>query len=235
VSSPPTASEHSTPASRKRSPRARLAAVASAVVLAFAAPRLYAQMRVAVVDMQRALLETDQGRHAKNQLKTLFQRRQEELNHRQDGLKQQRDELERQQRTLSRAEMETRMRDYQRQFVQLQQDYLEYQQELARREAELTKTIYVNLQAVIRQIGAAEGMTAIFEQGGVVWSPQHLDVTDRVVQSYNQQYPVHEEADAGAAHTTTGGDAGASAPHGDAGHHPVVNPHPREESHPSNE
>src|SRR5258708_1556887 len=101
--------------------------MAAADVLAFGATRLYAQMRIAVVDMQRALLETDQGRHAKTQLKTLFQSRQEELNRRQGALKQMRDDLEAHQRTLSQEEMARRAQDYQRQFVDLQQNFLEYQ------------------------------------------------------------------------------------------------------------
>lgn len=173
--------------------RSRVAAVLSAIVLAVLAPRVYAQVRIAVVDLQRALVETDQGRRAKNQLKSLFQKRQEELDARQEALKRMRDEIEKQKNTLDRASLQRRMEEYQKQFVELQQNFLEYQQELAQREAELTKQILVNLQDVIRQIGRQENYTAIFEQSGVVWSPQHLDLTDRVVQIYNRQYPVRDE------------------------------------------
>ena len=62
-------------------------AVLVALMLAVAAPKLYAQVRLAVVDMQRAILETEQGRHAKNSLKTVFEAHQEELNAVQERLK----------------------------------------------------------------------------------------------------------------------------------------------------
>jgi outer membrane protein len=68
-----------------------------AALLSFGAPRVYAQLRVAVVDMQRALLETNDGRRAKNQLKAQFEKLQEDLNRRQNGLKRQKEESEKQQ------------------------------------------------------------------------------------------------------------------------------------------
>lgn len=223
-----------------RARRSRLAAYAAAFVLAALAPRVYAQVRVAVVDIQRAALETEQGRRAKNQLKGLFQKRQEELDGRQQALKRLRDDIERQKNSLDRATLERRMQDYQKQFVDFQQNALDYQNELSQREAELTKQIYVNLQSVIRQIGQQENLTAVFDQQGIVWSPQHLDLTDRVVQAYNQQYPARDtpgtapaggNRPAGGAAPAGGRPGAGGAPAGGTGR-PVVNPHPRGEEGP---
>jgi len=214
---------------------ARIAAVGTALLLAALAPRLYAQLRVGVVDLQRALVETDQGRRAKNQLRTLFQKRQEDLDGRQQGLKRMRDEIEGQRNSLVREALQRRMDEYQRRFVELQQNYMEYQQELAQREAELTKSIFGNLQGVIRQLGQAENMTVILEQNGVVWSPQNLDLTERVVQMYNVQFPNREGSG------STRGDAGTgsaatpvSTPARDGGApvRALPNPHPRGEGGP---
>lgn len=230
------------PARPPTSRRSRIAAGAAAVFLAVAAPRIYAQaLRIGVVDVQRALLETQQGQRAKNQLKQLFQRRQEQLDARQQELRRMREELERERNRISQDEMRRRMEEYQKQFVELQQNFVEYQQELAQREAELTKQIFVNLETVIRSVGMSENYTVIFDQSGVVWSPQHLDLTDRIVQLYNQRYPATSEpaagrTDAGAPAPRATGDAGAPAPRatGDAGvqGRQRVNPHPRGEQEP---
>jgi outer membrane protein len=192
-----------------------------AMMLAVAAPKLYAQVRLAVVDMQRAILETEEGRRAKNQLKKLFESRQEQLNDRQESLKRLKADLEKQERVLSRDALQKRMSEYQEQLVSLQKNYMEYQQELAQREAELTKQILVNLQGVVRQIGTAEGYTAIFDQSGIVWAPTHIDLTDRVIAEFNRAHPPGSEP--------------AAAPEGDAGtRRPAArpaaggaNPHPR--------
>lgn len=195
-----------------------------ALLLAVAAPKLYAQVRLAVVDMQRAILETEQGRHAKNSLKTVFEAHQEELNAVQERLKRQKAEIEKQERVLAPAALQKRMADYQEQVVNLQKVYLQYQQELAQREAELTKQILVNLQGVVRQIGTAEGYTGIFDQSGVVWAPTHIDLTDRVIAEYNRQFPVAANA------PSTEGDAGTARPARPATGRPATgtNPHPRE-------
>ncbi len=194
-----------------------------ALMLAVAAPKLYAQVRLAVVDMQRAILETEQGRHAKNSLKTVFEAHQEELNAVQERLKRQKSDIEKQQRLIAPAALQKRMADYQEQVVNLQKVYLQYQQELAQREAELTKQILVNLQGVVRQIGTAEGYTAVFDQSGVVWAPTHIDLTDRVIAEYNRQFPA-----AAAPAAPAEGDAGTrparpARPATGAG----ANPHPR--------
>jgi outer membrane protein len=213
-------------------------AFAAAGVLALLAPRVYAQLRVAVVDTQRALLETDQGRHAKTQLKTLFQKRQVDLDARQSALKRMRDDIEAQKSTMDRATLQRRMEEYQKQFVDFEQNFLQYQQELAQREAELTKQIYVNLEGVIRQLGQQENLTAIFDQSGVVWAPQHLDLTDRVVQAYNRQFPAREEP-APAPEAPRADDAGTAPPRpaatpapAPAPARPRPNPHPRGEGQP---
>ncbi len=199
-------------------------AVLVALMLAVAAPKLYAQVRLAVVDMQRAILETEEGRRAKNQLKRLFESRQEQLNDRQESLKRLKADLEKQERVLSRDALQKRMSEYQEQLVSLQKNYMEYQQELAQREAELTKQILVNLQGVVRQIGTAEGYTAIFDQSGIVWAPTHIDLTDRVIAEFNREHPPSAESTPAAE-----GDAGAR-PTRPATTRPAAtgtNPHPR--------
>lgn len=195
--------------------RARFVSILAALMLAVAAPRLYAQVRFAVVDMQRALIETNEGRRAKTQLKKLFESRQEQLNSRQEALKRMKEDIEKQKNVVSRDALEKRMGEYQQEFVKLQQNYLEYQQELAQKEAELTKSILVNLQGIVRQIGTSEGYTGIFDSGSVIWAPTHLDLTDRVIQEYNQAHPggaAARPAGAGAAPAGGARPAGGTGP-----------------------
>jgi outer membrane protein len=169
--------------------RSRVVSLLVALALAIGAPRVYAQVRFAVVDMQRALLETNDGRRAKAQLKKLFEARQEQLNSRQEALKRMKEDIEKQKNVISREALEKRMGEYQQEFVKLQQNYLEYQQELAQKEAELTKSILVNLQGVVSHIGDAGEYDAILDQGAVVWSRTQYDITGQVIREYNTAHP----------------------------------------------
>lgn len=204
--------------------------VVVALMLAVAAPRLYAQVKLAVVDMQRALLETNDGRRAKTQLKQLFEERQKRLNDRQEALKRMKEDLDKQKVSLSREALQKRMEDYQAEFVKLQQSYLEYQNELAQKEAELTKSILVNLQGIVRQIGTSEGYTGILDQGAVIWVPTHLDLTDRVIQEYNQAHPAAASGTGTRPATGTGTGARPATGTGTGARPatpPATTPHPR--------
>ncbi len=158
-----------------------------ALLVSSFAPDVYAQTRIAVVDLQRALNETEDGRRAKRRLKRLFKRRQKALDAAQEKLKKMKTDIEKQKNVLSREALQKRLEEYQKAFVDLQSTYVEYQRELATKEAQLTKRILERMQEILRRIGQAEGYTLIVEsnEGGVVWVPSNLDLTDTVIQRYN--------------------------------------------------
>lgn len=161
----------------------------AALLLSAMAPKLYAQAtRIAVVDLQRALNETEDGRRAKARLKRLFKRRQQALDKRQQELKALKEEIERQKNVLSREALQKRVEEYQKAFVELQSTYVEYQRELAQKEAQLTREIIARMERILRRIGQSEGYTLIVErnEAGVVWVPRNLDLTDVVIQRYNR-------------------------------------------------
>lgn len=160
----------------------------AALLLASFSPSAFGQLRIAVVDLQRALNQTEDGRRAKAQLKRLFERRQQALDKKQAELKKMKEEIEKQREVLSRSALEQRLEEYQKAFVELQTTYLEYQRELAQKEAQLTKGILERMEDILERMGQAEGYTMIVErnEGGVVWVPGNLDVTDDLIQRYNR-------------------------------------------------
>ena len=159
----------------------------AALLLSAYAPRAFAQVRIAVVDLQRALQETEDGRRAKARLKRLFKQRQEELDKRQTELKQLSEDLEKQGAVLSAEARQERVESLQKKALELQQLYVQYQRELAEKEAELTSQIIARMEQILRRIGQTENYTLIVErsEGGVVWTPTNLDLTDVVIQRYN--------------------------------------------------
>ena len=178
----------------------------AALLLASMAPKLHAQVRVAVVDLQRALNETEDGRRAKTQLKRLFKSRQKALDDKQNELKKMKEDIEKQKNVLSQPALQKKLEQYQQAFVELQTVYVDYQRELAAKEAELTKVIIERMENILRHLGQAEGYTLILERGeaGVMWVPTNLDLTDTVIQHYNAGEGREGEA--------AGGGGGAARP-----------------------
>lgn len=161
----------------------------AALLLAATAPKLYAQTtRIAVVDLQRALNETEDGRRAKAKLKRLFKQRQQALDKSQNELKALKEQIEQQVKAgVAEKVLQERAAEYQKALIELQSKYMEYQRELAEQEARLTREIIARMERILRRIGQAEGYTMIVErnEGGVVWVPSNLDITDNVIQRYN--------------------------------------------------
>ena len=169
--------------------RSKLVVVSAALLVSLVAPKLYADVKIAFVDLQRALNETEDGRRAKNQLKKLFDKRQASLDQQQEGLKREKEQLERDSKVLSQAALQKRAEEYQKKFIDLQQNYVEYQRELAEKEAKLTKSIFERMESILRRMRTSEGYSIILDrnEGGVVWGRTDLDLTDRLIQEYNAQ------------------------------------------------
>ena len=166
----------------------RIATALAALLLGVSLPNLAAaQTKIGVVDMQRALSETEDGRKAKETLKKLFEQRQKTLDKQQDDLKVLKESIEKQRDVLSRDVLSKKLEEYQKAFGELQQTYMEFQRELQGKEGELTKPILDRMQRVMRRIGQAEGYSLILEraEAGVVYIPSTYDLTDVLIQRYN--------------------------------------------------
>src|SRR5215813_13247817 len=93
-----------------------------------------ADQKIAVVDVQRAVAQTEEGLRAQATLKKLFDSRQQELNKKQTDLQKQKDELEKQQKVMSKEAFQKRAEEWQKQMMDLQQIFLEYNKELEKKQ-----------------------------------------------------------------------------------------------------
>jgi outer membrane protein len=143
--------------------------------------------KIAVVDMQRALHETEDGRKAKTALKKLFEDRQKTLDKAQNDLKSMKESLDKQHDVLSPAVLGKKQEELQKAFSELQTTYMEFQRELQSKEGELTKDIIERMQRIMRRVGQTEGYALVLErnESGVVFVPSNYDLTDLLIQRYN--------------------------------------------------
>src|SRR5579862_603198 len=88
----------------------------------FAAPTFaLADTKVAYVDLQRALEETEDGKKAKAKLKSDFDRKQKELDDKQEELKKMKDALDKKAALMKPEALQKEQADFQNRFVELQQ------------------------------------------------------------------------------------------------------------------
>ena len=160
----------------------------SAVALLFATSVAQAQAptRIAVVDTQRAIMETEDGLRAQATLKKLFDNRQRELDKKQDDLQKERVDIDKQKDVLSKAALTKRIDKWQQEMVQLQQVFVEYNKELQKKQNELTQPIFQKAMGLIRRLATQGAFDLIVDKQAVPYVRSDLDVTDRLITLYNQ-------------------------------------------------
>ena len=157
-----------------------------ALTLGLLAPRLgHAELKVGVVDMQRAMMQTEDGLRAQGTIKKFFDKRQQELDRRQDELQRERDDLSKQSKVLSRAALQRRMELWQRRMIEVQTLFVEYNKELQKKQSELTAPIIRKMFGVVQRIARRKNIDLVVDKPAVPYARADLDLTDMVVQQYN--------------------------------------------------
>jgi outer membrane protein len=166
---------------------ARRIAAAAALCFAVAAgtPDASAQQKIGVVDVQHAVMQTEDGIRAQATLKKLFDRRQQELDGKQNELQRAREDIEKQSRVLSREALQKRMEDWQRRMVELQTVFVDYNKELQKKQGELTGPIIKKMMGVVSRIAKKNGYELIIDKQAAPYARSDLDLTEQVIQMYN--------------------------------------------------
>lgn len=166
-------------------PLAAAAAVSGALLLAPASAE--AQTKIAVVDVQRAVLETEEGLRVQATLKKLFDTRNVELDTKQRALAQEKEELEReaQQGKTPKDVLQRKAESFQKRALEFQALTYDVQREMQRKQNELTTPIVQRILGIIRRIASQDGYEMILEKTAVPYFRGDLEITDRAIQMYN--------------------------------------------------
>jgi outer membrane protein len=201
-----------------RSPFRLVLAATLAVLVSFSGKTVAAQVKVAVVDVQRAVMQTEDGLRAQATLKKMFDSRQQEINKKQIELQKQKEDIDKQSRVLSQQALQKKIDDWQKQMVELQTTFVEYNKELEKKQKELTDPIFERVIGAIKRVAGTDGYDLIVDRATVAFSRSDLDLTDRVIQLANGS-----SGAGSAAAPSPGAGAGAAPPKGQA---PGASPKP---------
>ena len=159
--------------------------VAACLLLAGAARA--ADVRFAVVDMQRALNECESGKKAKDQVKAKFERSQDQLKRQRDDLDRMKEDYDRRALVLKDEERRNLEKDLESRTLEFKRKYEDFQRDLKRTDAELTSSIVEDLYGIVRDYGAKNGYSLVLEasSGALLYNDKAVDVTDEIVRLHN--------------------------------------------------
>lgn len=166
--------------------RTILKAAVATMILAAALPAA-AQTKVAVIDVQRVVSESDPGKEALQQLKTLQDAKVAEGQTLQQEITALQEQINKQRFTVSEdklAEMSKQLEDKNIAMRRFEDDAKRELEDARRRQL---GGLEAKILPIINTIGQEQGFTLIFNkfQSGLVYADDAVDITDQVIQRFN--------------------------------------------------
>lgn len=150
-----------------------------------------ADTKIAYVDLQRALNESEAGKKAKDEFKGQVDKLQGSLKRQKDELESMKEKIEKKAAVMKDEERVEIEEDYRKKLRDFERSYKDTQADLQRKDQELTADILKDLQEIIREYGERESYTVILEASGTgfLYGAKSADITDTILEQYNSKYP----------------------------------------------
>lgn len=158
----------------------------------YAQKDIWAQLKVCEVNVQSAILQTNEGKAAKLKIEKEAEQDRQDILAKQVKLKKMEEEFQAQQAILSESDKIARQKDFQAKFQDYQKSQMSFEQKTRSNELAATQEIYQkikNISKIERKI--AKCHLAVDSGAGVLLDADNtIDITNKVVDKYNSEYKV---------------------------------------------
>jgi outer membrane protein len=167
----------------------KLGVVVGMILLGWFGSVLAAELKVAYVDIQRAVNESNAGKEAKKAITKDVEKIQHIVVDKQKELQTLKESLDKQALMLTPDARANKEKEYQNKLREFQRWGEDTQNEINQKRMEIERNISAALIKVIQKIGADEGYTVILEKNEsiVLYATKSIDITDRVIKAYDAQ------------------------------------------------
>jgi len=148
-----------------------------------------AELKIAYVDIQRAINESNAGKEAKKAITKEIEKFQRLIADKQKELQTMKESFEKQALMLTPDARANKEKEYQNKLREFQRWGEDSQNELNQKRMEMERNISIALVKVIQKLGADEGYTLILEKNEniVLFVSKTIDITDRAIKAYDAQ------------------------------------------------
>lgn len=144
-------------------------------------------IKIGFIDIQRVISESQAGKQAKERFQAQVKKAEADVVKERQDLEKLRADMEKKGPLLKDEERRNLEADYQRRSVNLQRAMSDYQQELQQKNNEMMSDILKQLEQIVTEVGKADKFTLILERSQILYSDQGIDITNKVIESYNSR------------------------------------------------
>jgi outer membrane protein len=146
-----------------------------------------AQVKIAVINTQKALLETEEIKKAQLDLEAKFKPRQDQMVKVQKALEDIQAQLQSGKlNELGTQEINAEGQRKQRELQRMQQDL---QEDVERERTEILQRAGTRMQEVVKKVAEEKGLDIVVDSGNTVFFKTTFEITTEATAAYNKAYP----------------------------------------------
>ncbi|MEK6774060.1 MAG: OmpH family outer membrane protein [Bdellovibrionota bacterium] len=147
-----------------------------------------AELKIGVVNMQKAIQGSAAGKKAKAELEGDFEKKKKELQKKETDLKKMSEDLERKKSVMSEEAFQQKQAGFQEEMMKFRQIVGTNQMEIQKKEQDLTGPIIEKMRKVIAKIAKEKGYNLILENTAMVlYHEAALDITDEILKAFEKE------------------------------------------------
>ena len=163
-----------------------VAGVSAAPTAAPAQAKIKKVRGIAVVDMQRVLMETKQGKAAQSKLERSSKAKQKKLDKKRSELEADQGKL----KNLKGQQLMQAQEKLQQDYMEMQNIYMTMKQELAEQEGKILEDMYKKCQSLVDTMAneLEVDLVLVRDASTVLYTDEGLDITAQVIKRYDAKY-----------------------------------------------
>ena len=152
-------------------------------LITLASASAFAEIKIAVIDMQKVVQSTAAGKKIKKELEGEYEKKKADIKKKEDDFKKRVEEFEKKRAVLSDKVRDEQQMELQMDMRKFQEDVQKSQMTMQQKEVDAVKPIIDKIQKILAEVAKEKELSLILdkgERGGVVWNKTDIDLTDEV-------------------------------------------------------
>ena len=145
------------------------------------------RIKIGYIDIQKVISESQAGKRARDRFQAQVKKAESDIMKERQDIERLKAELDKKGPLLKDEERRNIEADLQKRSINLQRSMSDHQQELQVRNNEMMSEILKELEKIVNEVGKAEKFTLILERSQILYSDQGIDITSKVIDSYNSR------------------------------------------------
>ena len=146
--------------------------------------------KIGVIEFQRILETSSAGKASQAEISKQGKAMEAELMNNKDELEEIKKRIDREALVMTKEMREEKEREFRIKINDLKTLEQKFKQELSNLNKRLVKRMQDDVFELVEEIGKKEGYLLVVErlEGGVVYAPKTIDITDKLIQLYNTRF-----------------------------------------------